>query len=168
MHFSFFFWIIKVCNFRSFSTFVPFRFDFFDTPLLFKVTNYHTKVCCLHKQPPEVFCKKRCSEKFYKFHMKALVLESPFNKVTGLQSCNFIKKRLQQRYYTKLWILQNFKNSLFIEHLWWLLLCLFYRKEECRMENTDRSSHAEVFFKKGNFAKFTGKHQCWSLFLIKL
>ena len=24
--------------------------------------------------------------------MKTLVLESPFNKVTGLQSCNFIKE----------------------------------------------------------------------------
>ena len=92
--FFFFFWIIKVCNFRNFSTFVPFRFDLFDTPLLllFKVTNCHTKICGLHKQPPEVFCKKRCSEKFCKFHMKTLVLESPFNKVTGLQSCNFIKE----------------------------------------------------------------------------
>ena len=34
-----------------------------------------------------------------------------------------------------------------------------------------RSSRPEVFYKKGvlkNFAKFTGKHQCQSLFLIKL
>ena len=29
--------------------------------------------------------------------MKTLVLESLFNKVTGLQTCNFIKKRLQHR-----------------------------------------------------------------------
>ena len=34
-----------------------------------------------------------------------------------------------------------------------------------------RSSHPEVFCKKGvvkNFAKFTGKHLCWSLFLNKV
>ena len=34
-----------------------------------------------------------------------------------------------------------------------------------------RSGHPEVFYKKGvlkNFVKFTGKHLCWSLFLIKL
>ena len=34
-----------------------------------------------------------------------------------------------------------------------------------------RSSRPEMFCKKGvlkNFAIFTGKHLCWSLFLIKL
>ena len=30
------------------------------------------------KQPPEVFCKKRCSEKFRKIHRKATVPESLF------------------------------------------------------------------------------------------
>ena len=36
---------------------------------------------------------------------------------------------------------------------------------------TSRSSLSQVFFKIDvlkNFASFTGKHQCWSLFLIKL
>ena len=41
------------------------------------------------QQPPEVFCKK--------IHRKIPVLESLFNKVAGLQACNFIKKRLQLR-----------------------------------------------------------------------
>ena len=27
------------------------------------------------------------------------MLESPFNKVSGLQACNFIKERLQRRYW---------------------------------------------------------------------
>ena len=34
-----------------------------------------------------------------------------------------------------------------------------------------RSSRSQMFFKKDvlkNFANFTGKHLCWSLFLIKL
>ena len=50
------------------------------------------------KQPPAVFCKKSCSLKFRKFHRKTPVLESLFNKVAGLQACNFIKKGLQQRH----------------------------------------------------------------------
>ena len=47
----------------------------------------------VQKQPPEVFCKKRCSCKFRKFHKKASVLESPFHKVAGLRDCNVIKKK---------------------------------------------------------------------------
>ena len=37
------------------------------------------------------------SEKFRNIHRKTSVLESLFNKVTGLQACNFTKKRLQHR-----------------------------------------------------------------------
>ena len=33
------------------------------------------------KQPLEMFCKKRCSQKFRKFHRKTPVLETPFNKL---------------------------------------------------------------------------------------
>ena len=47
------------------------------------------------KQPPEVFCKKRCSLEFRKFHRKTPVLESLFNNFAGLQAWNFIKKILQ-------------------------------------------------------------------------
>ena len=32
----------------------------------------------IQKQPPEVFCKKRCSEKFRKIHKKTPVPESLF------------------------------------------------------------------------------------------
>ena len=38
----------------------------------------------LQKQPPEVFCKKRCSYKFWKLRRKTPVLESLFNKVARL------------------------------------------------------------------------------------
>ena len=40
-----------------------------------------------------------------------------------------------------------------------------------KTRSNERSSRPEVFCKKGilrNFTKFTGKHQCQSLFLIKL
>ena len=51
----------------------------------------------IQKQQPEAFCKKRFSKIFRKFHRKTPVLESLFNKVAGLQGCNFIRKRLQHR-----------------------------------------------------------------------
>ena len=35
------------------------------------------------KKPPEVFCKRRCSETFCKIHRKTPVLESLFNKVAA-------------------------------------------------------------------------------------
>ena len=43
---------------------------------------------CIQKQPPEVFCKKRCSEKFRKIPRKTPVPESLFCP----QSWNFIKE----------------------------------------------------------------------------
>ena len=41
------------------------------------------------------FVKKRCAKKFRKIHRKTPVLVSLFNKVAGLQTCDFIKKRLR-------------------------------------------------------------------------
>ena len=47
--------------------------------------------------------------------------QSLFNKVLGLQSCNFIKKRLQHSCFP-VNIMKFLRTPLFIEHLWWLLL----------------------------------------------
>ena len=52
------------------------------------------------KQPLEVCCKKRYSAKFLKFYKKTTVVESLINKAEYLQACNFIKKRLQHRFFT--------------------------------------------------------------------
>ena len=38
-------------------------------------------------------------KKFSNIHRKTPVLESLFNKVAGLKVCNFIKTRLQRRYF---------------------------------------------------------------------
>ena len=43
------------------------------------------------KQPPELFCRKTCSQKFHKFPRKTPELESLFNSVA---SRNFICERL--------------------------------------------------------------------------
>ena len=37
------------------------------------INSHHMKI---EKQPPEVFCKKRCSQKFRKIHRKTLVADS--------------------------------------------------------------------------------------------
>ena len=51
------------------------------------------------------------------------MLGSLFNKVLGLQSCDFVKRRLQHRCFPV--NITNFlRTSFFIEHLWWLLLNL--------------------------------------------
>ena len=42
---------------------------------------------------------RSCTEKFGKFLRETLLLESLFNKVVGLKACNFIKKRLQHRFF---------------------------------------------------------------------
>ena len=41
--------------------------------------------------------KKRCFQKFCRFHRKTTVLKSLFNTVADLQACSFIKNRLQHR-----------------------------------------------------------------------
>ena len=61
------------------------------------------------KQPPEVFYKK-AALKFCNILRKKTVLESLFNKITGLQASNFIKKRLTGVF---LWMLRNFWQHLF-------------------------------------------------------
>ena len=59
----------------------------------------------------------RCSTKklllqISKYSQKALMLESLFNQVAGLQVCNFVKKRLRQRYF-------SMKIASFQKHLFW-------------------------------------------------
>ena len=44
------------------------------------------------------------------------MLESLFHKVAGLQACNYIKKRLQQKCFLAN-IAKNFKNTYFKKHL---------------------------------------------------
>ena len=49
------------------------------------------------KQPPEVFYRKSCSEEFCNIRRKTSVLESLFDSLAGFKTCNFLKKRLQQK-----------------------------------------------------------------------
>ena len=64
---------------------------------LFRARNSKTVKCRFtlkrQKQPPEVFCKKRCSEKFRKIHRKTHVPEPLFKKEILAQVfyCEFCK-----------------------------------------------------------------------------
>ena len=58
----------------------------------------------------------RCSSKLCKFHRKKPVLESLLNKVAGLSDCNFIKKRLQHKFFPVKFH-KFLRASFFTEHL---------------------------------------------------
>ena len=61
------------------------------------------------KQPPEVFCKKRCSWKFKKFTGKPLCQSLFLNNVAGLQ----LYQKRDSGTDVFLWILWNFQEQLF-------------------------------------------------------
>ena len=69
----------------------------------------------------EVFCKKGVLRNFTKVTGKHLRQSLFFNKVAGLRSENFIKKRLWHRCFPVTFV--KFLRTLFyIEHLWWVVL----------------------------------------------
>ena len=68
------------------------------------------------KQPPEVFYKKSVLRDFTKFTGKHLCQSLSFNKVAGLSSATFLKKRLAQVFSCEFY--EIFKNNFFTEHFW--------------------------------------------------
>ena len=70
---------------------------------------FHDSCPLKQKQPPEVFCEKRCSQKFRKIHRKTPVSPVP-------QACNFIKKETLAQVFSCEFC-EIFKNTIFTEHL---------------------------------------------------
>ena len=62
--------------------------------------------------------------KFRKFHRKTLGLESLYNKVAGLQVCNFIKERLQHRCFPVKF--EKFLRTTFLKNICERLLLSFF------------------------------------------
>ena len=62
--------------------------------------------------------QNRCACKFRKFHRKAPLLESPFNKVASPTAYKFIEKRLKHRWFP----VKFLRKSFFTEQLWWLFV----------------------------------------------
>ena len=67
-------------------------------------------------QPPEVFFKKKWSEKFQKIHRKTPVPESLFLIKLQGEACSFIKKETQAQVFSCEFCKIS-KNTLFTEHL---------------------------------------------------
>ena len=68
------------------------------------------------------------------------MLESLFNKVTGLQACNFTKKRLRHRHFPV--NIANIKNTYFEKHLRTAASdssCILHRKLNKIIEEPDWS-----------------------------
>ena len=63
-------------------------------PVLKKMNNLE-RLYAIQKQPPKVFCYKRCCQKLCKFHRKTSRLEPVFNKIAGTQAYNFMKRKRQ-------------------------------------------------------------------------
>ena len=68
------------------------------------------------KQPLEVLCKKRCSEKFRKNHRKTPVPESFFNNELQALGCNFNKKETLEQVFSCEYC-EISKNTFFTKHL---------------------------------------------------
>ena len=76
----------------------------------------------MQKQPFADALKNVCSLKFCILQRKAPVLESLFNKIAGLKICNFIKKRLQRKYFPVKFT--NFLTTLFLYRTGPVVACI--------------------------------------------
>ena len=72
------------------------------------------------KQPPEVFCWKRCSLKLCIIHRKTLVAEYLLSNVPGLWPATLLKKEFGTVFSNKFFNI--FKNTFFTDTYGWLLL----------------------------------------------
>ena len=73
-------------------------------------------------EPLEVFCKKRCSQKFRKIHMKTPLSESLFNVFCNPEACNFIRKETPTQVF--FWEFgEAFSNTFSIKHLRYCTWC---------------------------------------------
>ena len=64
---------------------------------LFSLQKIDKNKSFIKKQPPVGFSKKGVLKKFHKTHLKTPMLESYFNRVSGLRVVTLLKKRFQHR-----------------------------------------------------------------------
>ena len=93
------------------------------------------------------------------------MLESLFNKIVGLKVCKHIKMALQHRY-CPVTIAISFKNSFFIERLWWLLP-LIYRGVSRALPNIQESIMLNIFPKRTHLTCLTGFWK-WSIIIFHI
>ena len=108
--FSFWTWACLFC--------LPYRYQFF-------IVILENSCVGIQKQAMEVFCEKKCSKNFCKFHRKTPVLQSLFNK--DLKACNFIKEKLKHRCFPvkfvkflETFVVKNICERLLLEMFNWI------------------------------------------------
>ena len=112
------------------------------------------------KQPLDVFYEKKAVAKHFAIFTRKYLRRSVFsNKVAGLRTATLLEMR-------------KFIETFLIEHLEWLLLKVFPCKFWGSFQSSYFSEHLwMIVFRKcvlRNFAKFTWKYMCQSLFLNKV
>ena len=110
--------------------------------------------CCWKLEAVAQFSpvKMKLCKKIHKFHKRHLIW-SPFLKKTVSPQATVLKRTLPLAF--------SCEYTVFM----WIFLFIFVFSFQ-----KDKSSHCRCSLKKyvlKNFANFTGKHLCWSFFLIK-
>ena len=96
---------------------------------------YDTDTRLVQKQPPDVFCKKRCSQKFRKFTGKHLCQSLFFNKVAGLGPVTLTKKETLAQVFS-CEICEISYNVFFTEHLQATAsACYYYINQSIGLKN---------------------------------
>ena len=116
------------------------KFSYFPEQLWLALTYYWLYLYLLQKQPPEVFYKKPVLKNFTKLTGKHMCHSLFFKKVAWQFSCEFC---------------EFFKNTVSIEHLWWLLQLLILVGMSCCLS----------VFLTILLAKFALSDKCWSKIL---
>ena len=129
-----------------------------------KVSYEYNKI--FQKQPPDVFCKKRRSEKFRNFQRKIPVLKSLFNEVAGPQVFFFSQVDFFPVNNAKLLktpILRNIGQRLllFIFIIFFFLLFLFFGFSQGGPLNKSRRSFSTYRHFKRAFIKNYRRKNFW-------
>ena len=83
---------------------------------LFSLQKIDKNKSFIKKQPPEGFSKKGVLKIFHKIHLKTPVLESYFNRVSGLRAATLLKKEIPTQVSSGKFY-EISKNTFFTEHL---------------------------------------------------
>ena len=89
---------------------------------IFKSIFFYRAPLVVHKHPPEVFYKKRCSQKFHNIHRKTTVPESLFKQSCRPQPCNFIKKETLAQVFACEFCKVSYRTTFFLQNTFGRLL----------------------------------------------
>ena len=134
----------------------------------------------LQKQPTRGILGKRCSENMQQIYKRTLILKCDFIEITLRHGCSPVNCCIfSEHLFLGIILVGCLWNYNYIFVKWIkkvIVFCIEYFFCWCTeaknfFSNYCWRSHLQMFFKIGvlrNFALFTRKHLCWSLFLSKL